>query len=643
MCGIAGIIQKNKAVDKELMTDMLEKISHRGPDDEGVWVGKNNNVIFGQKRLSIIDLSVGGHQPMVSLDGNFAITFNGEIYNYKEIKEELAVKGWEFKSESDTEVLLYSYMQWGEECLHKLNGMFAFAIWDEKNQKLFAVRDRLGEKPFKYYFNGEKFIFASELKAILCDKEIKREIDWQAVDLAMTYRYVPAPWTGFKNIYKLPAGHKLILENGKLEIKSYWRASDYARENDDLSLDEWKDKIWATFKNSVSKRMISDVPVGAFLSGGLDSSSVVAAMSEVANKKVNTFSVGFKNQPDSETPFAKIVADYFKTEHTEIIIDPQIIDILPKLVRQYEEPFFDNSAVPTMAMSEKTKKFVTVVLTGDGGDECFGGYPNHTFYKYLKIYQKIPKIIYAKFIPLLLGVLAKIFNNKKLNKLFYRSELLSHKLNQAYVDYYGIWQKEFEKSKFYITKRDLYKNGLLNLIDIDLSEKLMADWLGDNKEYGDINKSALADISSRLPDNYLMKVDFGSMFYALETRPPFLDYRLIELVLSLPAKYKVKNGSVKWIWKEIIKDKLPKEIIERKKMGFGIPIIKWMRNELFDYLKEKLLVEDSLIYEYFNKNIVEKLIMDHKNGVADYSNHIWSILLLKLWVDEFFTYEHGKN
>ena len=292
-----------------------------------------------------------------------------------------------------------------------------------------------------------------------------------------------------------------------------------------------------------------------------------------------------------------------------------------------------------MAMSEETKKHVSVVLSGDGGDECFGGYPNYIFFKYLNLYQRLPKFVYKKAIPGILGLISGVIKNKKLKKLFYRSEILSHSLLQAYVDYYGVWQKELNKSKFYITKNDLYNEKLKKEIDLDFSEKVMGEWLdGGDDKYGTMNKAMLADIHSRLSDNYLMKIDFAGMLNALETRPPFLDHRLIELSLSIPGKYKIKNSNVKWIWKEIIKDKLPKEIIERKKMGFGIPIISWMRNELFDYLKKEL-ESDSVIYDYFNKDVVKKMLLDHKEGKADYSNHIWSVLLLKLWAKEFFGHE----
>lgn len=637
MCGIAGTISIGKPVEKQRLESMLDCLKHRGPEDHGVWLNKNQHVGLAQRRLAIIDLSSGGHQPMVSEDGRFVLTFNGEIYNYKEIRSELISKGWIFSSQSDTEVLLKAYIEWREDCLVRLNGMFAFAIWDEQEQLLFAARDRLGEKPFKYYHDKERFIFASELKAIIDDRSVPREPDWQAVDLAFTYRFVPAPLTGFKGILKLTAGHFLIWKNAQVTIKPYWQPQALAHENKQRSLTEWKNILWETFQDSVRGRMISDVPVGAFLSGGLDSSSVVAAMSAISDRPVKTFAVGLKDQPESETPFAKIVADYFKTDHTEIIIDPEVMAILPQLVYQFEEPFFDNAAVPTMVMAKETKRHVTVALTGDGGDECFGGYTNFPFYKKLAHYQVLPRYMRQEVIPGAAKILSYT-GNSKMRKLWYRAEVLGHDRIQSYVDYYAIWKKELQKSHFYITKDDLYTDELKRNLDINYSEKIMGEWLGDKtvKNYGHMNRAMLADITGRLSDDYMVKVDLASMTYALENRPPFLDHRLVELALALPEQYKVHNGDAKWIWKEIMHGKLPDTILKRRKAGFGIPIGAWMRDELYDYVRETLISKNNLLYRYFRKDIIERLVIEHKNGVADYSNHLWCLLLLNEWLNTFF-------
>lgn len=639
MCGIAGVVSKKTKVDQGRLRSMLQVLAHRGPEDEGVWYDDTGRVGLGQRRLAIIDLSPGGHQPMISPDKRFIVTFNGEIYNYLELRHELQTQGFSFRSESDTEVLLAAFIAWGKGCVHKLRGMFAFAVWDEKEQTLFAARDRLGEKPFKYYAEGDRFIFASELKAILAYESVPREVDWLAIDVALTYRYVPAPRTGFKNIHKLPAGHTLTWKEGGVTVEPYWQPHQFANIHTARSLEEWKELLWNTFEDSVKERLISDVPVGAFLSGGLDSSSVVAAMARISSRPVKTFSVGFKNHPESETPYAELVAKHYGTEHTNIFIEPNIITILPKLIHHYEEPFFDNSAVPSMAMAEETKKHVTVVLSGDGGDECFGGYPNHTFFKYVTWYHRLPRAVYGSLIPGALDVAGRLIPKRAVKKAAYRAELLSHNTLQAYVDYYGIWQKEFPRTQFYLTKQDLYTETMWSSIRRDHTESLMGEWLGQKtvQKFDPLNRSMLADLASRLPDDYLVKVDIASMAYALETRPPFLDHRLVEASLSLPAQYKVRNGDVKWIWKEIMKNKLPETILTRRKMGFGIPIIGWMRNELYGYLQEELLGGSSLMDSYIRKEVVEQLLKKHKSGEADYSNHLWSLLLLRQWLRTYFS------
>lgn len=641
MCGVAGIIYRQPVQDTSHLEAMLQCIRHRGPEDEGIFSSQSHTVQLGHRRLAIIDLSPGGHQPMVTPDGRFAITFNGEIYNYQELKKELEALGWTFCSTSDTEVLLYAYAAWGSACLQKLNGMFAFAVWDEQQQELFAARDRLGEKPFKYYQDDHTFIFSSELKAILTYPGIKKEVDWQAVDLAMTYRYVPAPLTGFLGIKKLPAGHALRYKDGVVTTEPYWQPESFARVTPVVDLEETKRELWELFDDAVQKRMVSDVPLGVFLSGGLDSSSVVAAMAAHSSQPIKTFSVGFQQSPETETPFAKLVAEQYQTDHTEIMINPDIIETLPQLVYHYEEPFFDNSAIPTLAMSKLTKEHATVVLTGDGGDELFSGYPNHTFFAWLRRYQRLPAWVYLRLIPAIAAFAYRCINNRFVGKQFYRSELLSHSAVQAYVDYYGIWQKELPNSKFYITKSDLYTEKMKQSISLDASEALMAEWLGGERlnEYGDINRATLADLRSRLADGYMTKVDIAGMAYALETRPPFLDYRLVEKALAIPETYKVRDGSVKWIWKEIVKGKLPEIIITRKKMGFGLPIAAWMREELYDYIRERLLGSKTILYQYMDKRVIENLIEDHKQQKADYSNHIWSLLLLEAWLATFFGYE----
>lgn len=619
MCGIAGYINKNNEIIPELFLGMIKTISHRGPEDEGIWFSQDRKVALGQRRLAIIDLSPGGHQPMISADGNFIITFNGEIYNYLEIKEELVKLGYVFKTNSDTEVLLNAYIEWKEKCLQKLNGMFSFAVWNNREKSLFAARDRIGEKPFKYYFDENKFIFTSEIKAILEDKSIKREADWQAIDLALSFRYIPSPFTGFKNIYKLPAGHYLIYKEGKLSINKYWDI-DNIQVDKGKSLSQWKKDAWNLFKDSVRGRLISDVPVGSFLSGGLDSTSIIVALKEVGREKLDTFVISIGGASEDQK-YAAIAAKYFGTNHHEIALgNIDFASALEKLSFYYDEPFFDQSALPSMLISEQIKKNVTVVLSGDGGDELFGGYDNYRFAKFLANYQKMPKVIYKNILPAILGI------NKKLQ---YRAEVMGKDFFEAYSEYFSTWKNDLSLSKMYYTKSDLYLPEFKEKIDRNAAAILMSAWFSGKDNI--VNRAMLADIKGRLSDGYMTKTDIATMISAVELRPPFLDYRLVEMSQQIPAKFKNK----KFIWKEIVKNKLPKEIIDRKKIGFSIPLDKLILGGLKEIVEKVLLNDKAKIYGNFSIQTVKAMWTDHKAQKADYSNHIWSLLILELWLQKY--------
>lgn len=624
MCGIAGIVQKNNLVDKELFNSMLRSIAHRGPDDQRAWFSVSKNVALGHRRLAIIDLSEGGSQPRISPDGRYTITFNGEIYNYLEIKKELSQLGWNFISKSDTEVLLYAYIQWKENCLQKLNGMFAFAIWDEYEQKLFAARDRLGEKPFKYYYTPEKFIFASEIKALLQDPAIHREIDWQAIDLALSFRFIPAPATGFKKIFKLPAGHYLIWQNSELKIISYWNPDAFLHEQTEKSEEEWKKELWDLFLDSVKLRLFSDVSLGAFLSGGIDSSSVIAATRELGIDKVQTFVISINGKSQDQI-YAKKTAEYFGTNHHEIEIDHiDYMAVLDKLVTQYDEPFFDQSALPSLLISQEIKKYVTVVLSGDGGDELFGGYRNYQFINFLNAYFKLPQ-----FARVALPFILKPFKNT-----VYKTEVLSKTFYEAYTHYYSLWKKYLPISKRYLTKTDLYQPETMAQLNLNNSIEIMEKWFGIASS--DMrNQAMVVDMKGQLADGYLTKVDMATMANNLEVRPPFLDYRLVERSVRLPSDLKIKGKNTKYIWKEIIKNKVPVEIIQRPKMGFAIPLDKIIKTSLKSVIEETLLSANSNLSSVFSMQTIKTLWQDHLYNRADYSNHLWSLLILSLWMKKY--------
>ncbi len=622
MCGIAGIIKNNSIDEKKLMAEMLSALAHRGPEDEGIWESENKKVVLGQRRLAILDLSPLGHQPMTTKDGRYAITFNGEIYNYQDIKAELQELGWEFFSASDTEALLYAYAQWKEKCLEKLNGMFAFAVWDEAEQTLFAARDRLGEKPFKYYYDGDNLLFASELKAILRNQNVPREIDWQAIDIAMSLRFVPSPMTGFKDIKKLPAGHFLKWHDGAIEIVEYWRPGEIKLDQT-KTLSEWKKDVWNLFVDSVKKRLISDVPIGAFLSGGVDSTSVVAALNELKHP-LNTYVISIGGQSD-DSKYAELAAKFFGTKHKHIELSAENLSkAVERLVDFYDEPFFDASALPSMLISEAMKPEVTVVLSGDGGDELFGGYSAYQFVKKLSFIKRFLPTWVKIFIPAL---------NKISPALAYRLEVLSKDFYQAYCDYFSTWKSKLPITRKYLTKDDLFNPGLKQIINPTAGAKLMKEWFGTSGELS--NDAMVADLFGRLPDGYLAKTDFATMSAALEIRPPFLDYRLAELAESIPEKFKIKGVEGKWLWKEIVKDKIPSEIINRKKSGFSIPLDKILKDELRPQVEDILLNEQSLVFKYFNPETMSKLWQDHLSDKADYSNHIWSIIMLELWLKKY--------
>ena len=623
MCGIVGVVYMQKQVDESLLLDMLETIRHRGPENRGTWISSDKKVLLGHQRLAIIDISSDGNQPMQTKDGRYSITFNGEIYNYLELKTELEKQGVIFHTKSDTEVLLQAYAVWGRACVEKLNGMFSFGIWDEYKKELFVARDHVGEKPLKYYTDSEKFIFASEVKAILKDPSVPREIDWSAIDLALSFRYVPAPHTGFIHIKKLPAGHYLVWKQGKVEIVQYWFPEKIKVRND-RNLVEWKKESWNLFVSSVKKRLMSDVPLGALLSGGLDSTSIIAAASEAAQRKLDTFVISLGGVSEDEK-YADIAARYFDTNHHSVnLSDVDFTSYISRLSKHYDEPFFDQAALPTLMISEVMKKKVTVVLSGDGGDELFGGYSSYAQIHRFGLLGRIPSGI-RKAIARLVRVN---------NALSYKAEMTAETFEKIYTEYYSMWKNSLPISHRYITKDDIYLPELRKKIDQNLASEYMKRWFS-SVNADSVNNAMLADIRGRLPDGYLAKVDFSSMAYAIETRPPFLDVRLVESALSMPSDLKIRNKEGKYIWKEVMKDKIPESIIGRPKAGFGIPLHELIKKEMKNLIEDVLLSENSEIQKYFSKKTISHVWSQHLAQNADYSNHLWSLLMLELWLKEY--------
>ena len=629
MCGITGKISFNsRNVSSSEIARMNTAISHRGPDDSGIYISPDQKVGLGHQRLSIIDLSPRGHQPMTYLN-RYAIVFNGEIYNFKKQKSFLEKQGYQFNSDSDTEVLLALYDRYKERCLEHLRGMFAFAIYDTTEQTFFIARDRVGQKPFKYYYDGSVFMFASELKAILTQPEYKREPDYLAIHHYLSLQYVPSPLTGFKNIKKLPPAHylKLDIKNNKLNIQRYWQV-DYTKK---LNLTEhsWQKRIINKLDESVQLRMISDVPLGAFLSGGIDSSAIVALMSRHSNHPIKTFSIGFKEAKYNELKYASIIAKKFNTDHTEFIVEPKAIDILPDLVRQYEEPYADSSALPTYYLSKLTRQHVTVALNGDGGDENFAGYPWYSIQKFALSLEHLRHLAQAAGLPAAYLMRAVAKNNFTARALRF-AQTYSQPYQYRYLNYICYFTNQL--------KETLYSPKMRHALLTHDTHNLIAQQFQSALACNPLDQTLSVDISTYLPDDLLVKVDIATMAVALEGRSPFLDHEFMELTAQIPFNLKLKGSNdKKYIFKKALDNILPPDIMYRPKMGFGVPIDHWFRADLNSYARDLLLGADSRVHQLFNKSAIERLFHDHEQKKTNNAPRIWSLLTLELWLREYFT------
>ncbi|MBI5050450.1 MAG: asparagine synthase (glutamine-hydrolyzing) [Nitrospirae bacterium] len=631
MCGIFGIVT-NRAVEASALEKAGKILSHRGPDDSGIWISKNSHAGLGHQRLSIIDLSGNAHQPMSNeacpecrrRNGSAWITYNGEVYNYREIREALDGKGHDFKSLSDTEVILHAYEEWGEGCLDRLSGMFAFAIWDGKKQKLFLARDRIGKKPLFYYRDSKTFAFASEIQALLA-LNIPKSINLSAVHQYLTYQYFPAPKSIFKNVFKLPPAHYLILENGVLKIQRYWDIN-FSKKISVISEKELAEEVYEKLKESVSQRLISDVPLGAFLSGGIDSSIVVALMSQIMKEPVKTFSIGFEEEAYNELPYARQIAKLFKTKHKEFIVRFDALNILPKLVRHYGEPFADSSALPTYYLSKMTSEFVTVALSGDGGDENFAGYDRYFALKIIRGFKGVPEIFRRSILNLV-----KTFpehDGKGYVKRFKR--FLEGSLAPDGHEYLQ-WVIGFSSGD----AGNLYTPFMQDELKNEDPYDYLTGLFRNSTAFNPAEKSMDADIHSYLPFDLLVKVDIASMANSLEIRCPFLDHRFMEFIATIPLEYKLKGRIKKYILKKAFNGLIPEAIFKRRKAGFGVPLYRWLRHELKDYISEILLSRQSVERSYFKPDAVKILLSEHISGRIDHSTKLWTLLMLELWHREF--------
>ncbi len=621
MCGICGKINLNDSpVDETLLRGMTSTLIHRGPDDEGIYA--KGGVGLGHRRLSIIDLSPLAHQPMSNEDGSVWIVFNGEIYNFIGLRENLIRKGHVFRSQSDTETILHLYEEYGAGCLKYLRGMFAFAIWDEKDRSLFLARDRIGKKPLYYWHSQDTFVFASEIKSILHDSSYQRKPDYTAIHHYLTYQYVPSPWTAFEGIKKLPPAHYLMLKDGKIEIKRYWKLSYLPKHK--LSEKDFRIEIVERLREAVRIRLMSDVPLGAFLSGGIDSSSVVALMSGLISEPVKTFSIGFREEAYNELRYARMVAEKFKTNHTEFIVEPKAVEILDKLVWHYNEPFADSSAIPTYYVSKLAKEHVTVILNGDGGDENFAGYGRYIANEFSRtIHRFFPASIAKALLPLVMAMP----HGKDPTNLFWRLKRFLQEYSNSPETRNAHWLCHFTTEM----KSELYTGDFSSRVSTLDSFDLIMDRYKEAEADSFLDKTLYADVMMYLPDDLLVKVDVASMANSLEARSPFLDHEFMEFVARIPAELKLKGRTTKYILKETLRGILPEDVLFREKMGFGVPIGHWFRNELKDMAYDILLSDKAIQRGYFKKEAVKKILDEHTSGRWNWQNHIWNLLMLELW------------
>lgn len=630
MCGIAGIVTTSEdrpiGDHMDILHRMCGAMSHRGPDGDGFW--SDDQAALGHRRLAIIDLSELGRQPMTNEDGTLWITFNGEIYNFHELRDELVAHGHVFRSQCDTEALVHAYEQWGEDCVDRVRGMFAFAIWDTKTKRLFATRDRRGKKPFFYHWDGKVFRFSSELAAIVEDPAISRTIDAQSIDYYLTWGYVPAPGTAYAAVKKLLPGHVLTLDTRapvpEVQTRRYWNLNYLPKSR--LSFEDAKAQLREILTESVRIRMISDVPLGAFLSGGVDSSIVVGIMAQLSDQPVKTFSIGFRDIAYNELQHARRIADKWSTDHHEFVVEPDAVSILPILVRHYGEPYADSSAVPTYYVSQITREKVTVALNGDGGDEAFLGYERYLANQISESIQKIPGSGFAV---------------RALRKLLPKDTESKSKLNRAHrflkvammpeADRYAHWIGYFGES----SKRSMYRPDFLQRVAV--REPL--DWydriVGAQPGISAVERANLADYHGYLPYDLLVKVDIATMANSLEARSPLLDHKLLEFAAQLPENYKLRGRKFKWILRQAFSDMLPPENVNRSKFGFGVPIGSWLRNSMKPLVEDHLLSESSYIRAYLEPAAIERIVRKHMSSEANHSFQIWNLLMLEMWHREF--------
>lgn len=620
MCGIIGIVRFDGClVDKDLLRQCTHTLQHRGPDGEGMYI--DQNIGLGHRRLAIRDLSAAGYQPMSSEDGDVVVVYNGELYGIAELRERLERRGWVFRSRSDTEVLLRLYQQHGIGCLTYLRGMFAFAIYDRAQQKIFLARDRVGKKPLKYFSCNGVFAFASEIKALQCIPECPQHIDRQAIHHALSMMYLPSPLTGIHDIYKLPAAHLLTVDirSGAHTVERYWELRYKEDRSRPLAL--WEEEVVCALEGGVRDRLVGDVPIGALLSGGIDSAAVVALMARSSEKHIPTFCIGAEGDRCGDLPWAERAARALGTEHRPCIVGPDVLELLPELVRTYEEPFMDPSTIPTYLIAREARKSVTVVLTGDGGDENFAGYIRYPILRFSEWFRQYPRLLRS---TMHWGVRGLHLLHP--TTFLYRSDRFLTSLDapvlERLLQYVSVFT-EAEKRRVLPT---------LSTVSTPSTAAWYTAQVGIPSGETDLLHRALhADRSTYLADNLMPKVDMGTMAHGLEARSPFLDHQFLELTAHIPSRYLLRGLQGKWILRHALRGILPPEILHQHKRGFRLPLDQWLRSEKWGWMQDRLQNSNQLFWEFFERPKLATFLKQYRESDIDYSNHLWALLWLEEW------------
>jgi asparagine synthase (glutamine-hydrolysing) len=619
MCGIAGKVDfRDRPVDRGLIERMCAAMVHRGPDDEGIHVAPG--IGLGQRRLAIIDLDRRSTAPLANEDQSVWVTFNGEIYNFRELRSALQRRGHRFATNGDTEVLVHLYEEHGTDCVSHLRGMFAFAIWDAPRKRLFAARDRLGKKPFVYARTANGLTFASEIRALLEDGEISVAPNYNAIDEYLTHQYVPSPLTAFEGIEKLPPGSVLICERGEIKVERYWQPPLAKKTH--ASEQEIAAELVGRLREAVRMRLISDVPLGAFLSGGIDSSAIVALMAQESGAPVKTFSIGFEEQEFSELPYARLVAERYGTDHHEMIVKADAAAVLPTLIEHYGEPFADSSAIPTYYVAKMTRQHVTVALSGDGGDENFAGYENYRVVTAWSRGDAIPSAVRQPVGRAVGALIDALPERRSFARASRAVAMLAGNVPERFALQTAILKPQEKASVCTAKFRALVGGGC-------------ATGLPWSRDMDPLDWMMRHDQSYYLADCLMTKVDIASMANSLEVRAPLLDHLFVEFAATIPASMKRDAGGGKRIFRAAVRELLPEKILTKKKSGFGVPLARWLRTDLLPLLRDNLLDDRARNRELFEPASVRRMLDEHAAGRRDWSTRLWALLCLELWFRRF--------